>query len=136
MGKVSELIELIEKSHPEWKKCTKRDLSSKSGYKQWACLAALQHFNNPDPGPGDKPKKPRNKKTPGNKNNGKVYTTIDEGSIERAILDVLNAGKADTALIRCMIDFQAKIGSKGDKIKDDIDMRVFKELGEAIKNSD
>lgn len=37
MGKLNELIKLIEKTHPEWKKLSIRKLRDISGYKKWVC---------------------------------------------------------------------------------------------------
>ena len=63
------------------------------------------------------------------------YTKINEETIEKTLLELVNMKAIDTGLVRSMIDFFVKIKGKTDEIEDKIDMEALKEIGINIKNS-
>ncbi|KKL08834.1 hypothetical protein LCGC14_2253750 [marine sediment metagenome] len=63
------------------------------------------------------------------------YTKINEATIEKSLLDLVNIGTIDNGLVRCMIDFFVKIKGKADEVEENIDMEALKAIGVNIKNS-
>ncbi len=63
------------------------------------------------------------------------YTKVNEETIEKTLLELVNMRAIDAGLVRCMIDFFVKIKGKTDEIEDKIDMEALKEIGINIKSS-
>lgn len=143
MGKLNELIKLIEKTHPEWKKLSIRKLSEASGYKKWACEEYFKKY------PKDKiktiPKKVSSssddttkggvsKVSPqSTKIDDDIIDGVDETTVERGLVRLWNLGEINTNLLRCMVDYVIKIKGKSDEVDDDLDLEVLKEIGIKVK---
>ncbi|KKM83157.1 hypothetical protein LCGC14_1312300 [marine sediment metagenome] len=63
------------------------------------------------------------------------YTKVNEETIEKTLLELVNMRAIDAGLVRCMIDFFVKIKGKTDEIEDKIDMEALKEIGINITSS-
>jgi len=63
------------------------------------------------------------------------YTKIDVEAIEKALLELLNSGVVTPQVVKNMIDFYLKIGSKKEVLEEDIDMEVLKQIGIEITDS-
>lgn len=149
LRKYEELVELIEKNHPEWKNFTCRHLKDISGYSFDASRLALLHFSQSkkqskkrsrsstqktrrQSGGGAQPTSPPLPP----RLNSQLFDRINDDTIEQSMLDLLNAGKVSVPLIGQMIQFYSKIRGHDDKIKDDINMEDFLNLGKTLESSD
>ncbi|KKM77621.1 hypothetical protein LCGC14_1368140 [marine sediment metagenome] len=63
------------------------------------------------------------------------YTKVNEETIEKTLLELVNMRAIDAGLVRCMIDFFVKIKGRTDEIEDKIDMEALKEIGINITSS-
>ena len=63
------------------------------------------------------------------------YTKVNEETIEKTLLELVNMRAIDAGLVRCMIDFFVKIKGKTDEIEDKIDMEALKKIGINITSS-
>lgn len=60
------------------------------------------------------------------------FIKIDDDTIETCMLQMANEGDLSVPLIKAMIEFYYKIRGKDDKIKEDIPMEDFLNLGKSI----
>ncbi len=58
-----------------------------------------------------------------------VHTKVNEATIEKMLLELINTGTIDTGLVRCMIDFFVKIKGKTEEIDENIDMEALRQIG-------
>ena len=141
MGKVEELVKLIDSSHHEWKNLSIRKLRDISGYKKWVCEAYFKLY----PKDINRTLKTNNTITPvdvierggnGSPSRTKLFESIDDDMIEEIILERANSGEplSDNFIKTCIV-FYKDIRGKDDKIKDNIDMEDFLNIGTSLKNS-
>ena len=151
------LVNLMEKKHREWQNLSVRQLGLVSGFTNDASMKALQYYRDLRAGIVRKPKKKQTKKkqTPKKRakpvirkslsdvikkkniiNTSRGFTKINEDTIEKVLLEVINNGVLNATTVRCLVDFYIKMNVKDDVIEDDIDMEALKQIGLSIKTVD
>ena len=64
------------------------------------------------------------------------FIKIDDDTIETCMLQMANEGDISVPLIKAMIEFYYKIRGQTDKVKQDMPMEAYMNIGKDLKNSD